>query len=89
MSAPQQPSGPQVGDRVKVTLTGTVRVRRGGRYPSLEIELDPDIVSASTVCAECEPPGDCDDDRHPIRDQVLTFADPAEVVVINRAGGAR
>lgn len=82
-------SGPDVGDRVLVALTGTVRARRYGRYPSLEIELDSDLVVAGTVCAECDPGADCDDDRHPVRDQVLTFDDPANVGVVARtAGGA-
>ena len=87
MSAPTP--GPQVGDRVKVTITGTVLVRRDGKYPSVTIELDHDIVSAGTVCAECDPSADCEDVSHPARDQVLTFADPTEVVVVERTGGAR
>lgn len=80
MSAPA--TGPQVGDRVEVTLTGTVRVRHTGKYPSVEIELDADLVSAG---------------RHPedadiataTREVVTTFAAPDSVVVIERTGGAR
>lgn len=93
MTAPstgeQIAGGPPVGDRVEVRLTGTVLVRHDGKYPSVQIELDGDIVVAGTVCAQCDPDAECEDTHHPVRDQVTTFDAPDAVVVLERAGGAR
>lgn len=37
-------TGPQVGDRVEVRITGTVVRRDGGKHPMLMVELDGDLV---------------------------------------------
>lgn len=90
MTAPepggQIAGGPQVGDRVEVRLTGTVLRRYDGKYSSVQIELDGDSVTASTVCAQCDPDTDCEDTHHPGRDQVTTSDAPDAVVVLERAG---
>jgi hypothetical protein len=83
MSGPE--TGPQVGDRIKVALTGTVRVRHDGKYPSVQIELDDDIISVGSTCEEgCDEYDSC---SHARRETVTAFAAPDEVVVIKRASG--
>lgn len=81
--------GPQVGDRVEVTITGTVLKINAHGGPNLYIELDPDVVVAGDFCPECGTSGvECEDSAHAWRDQVTTFEAPDRVVLLSR-GGAR